>query len=179
MKSFKYKNIEYKLKSNWKDITLGDYYELKKDKSLIHVFNILTGIPKKEIRNMSPLISEKIMKEIDFFWNQDIPDGEIYLEIDNQKYVCDFDEMQFGQWIDIEDFQSKGIEKNMHNIIAILIKPITVDYSDYDWKGMAEKVKNHSIVNINKILDFFLYIQKISSSTLLKYTDKKKPSLIQ
>jgi len=179
MKSFKYKNIEYKLKSDWNDITLGDYYELKKDKSLIHVFNILTGIPKKEIRNMSPLISEKIMKEIDFFWNQDIPDGDIFLMIDNQKYVCDFSEMQFGQWIDIEDFQSRGIEKNMHNIIAILIKPITVDYSDYDWKGMAEKVKNHSIVNINKILDFFLYIQKISSSTLLKYTDKKKLSLIQ
>jgi len=53
----------------------------------------------------------------------------------------------------------KDLENNLALIIAILLKPVGVDYNYYDSKSMAEKVNKLSILKVREMLDFFLLLR--------------------
>ena len=167
MKNFKYKDKEYSLKTSWDDVNLEEYNKLKKETTVVGQLAILTNMNKVDLRDMHSSILESITKQLDYFWNEDIKSyDEIFITIDGEKIFVDLNDMSLGQWVDCEELIKQGVEENLHTIIAILCKPITLKYSEYNWDIVAKKILKCSIREVMNIVDFFFYIQSLLERTI-------------
>lgn len=155
MKTLQFNGIEYQSKESWNDVTCKDYYSLIDDSSIYNHLSIASGIPKDFIKNANKTLILKITDEFGWILNPKIPSkNDFILNIEGKKYFCDLSNIAFGQWVDV--ISLKDNPKNLHLMIAILVKPFEFKYTEWSFTAFSEKILECSIVELNSMLGFFL-----------------------
>ena len=142
------------------EFSLEMYQKLHNISDAPTILSVLIDKPLEQVKALPMAVFVNILEN--FKWYQDTPietgkfDNKV--ELDGITYVIDFESITLGQQADVEILQ-KDLENNLALIIAILLKPVGVDYNYYDSKSMADKVKKLSILKVREMLDFFLLLR--------------------
>ena len=175
---------------NWSDFKLKHFRKLHGCENFFTQLSVVSEIEENELRNMSLSVVSKMKDHFEWFFNGKIPvEHKFYLIIDGKEYFNDLKELTAGQYADIqvktinpasyklysklekaenkEEIEMQIIKLNekwtlehANEIIAILLKPTNVKYSDYNWKEIANKIDDCQVSQVLGIIGFFLTIQK-------------------
>lgn len=95
------------------------------------------------------------------------PTGKIkkYIWIKGLPYrgVTATEMLQSGQYIDLKNFASEGFVENLHNMAAILYKPV---FGKYNHSEVAEKMKGVKLANIYTLLFFYSVVLESLNPTI-------------
>ncbi len=80
---------------------------------------------------------------------------------------------------EINKLNEDWVNQNLSEIIAVLCKPVGVNYSDWNYEEFAKKVEKASIIQALGIVLFFLSIQKTFDKNMLKYLKEQKKEAIK
>ena len=123
------------LPTSWKEVTLNQFIELSKVKALgfddldatCRILEILTGISEEEFLNVSISDVKKMFDTVRFLDDRsfDAP-TEFKYKIKGQRFKFEWDASQLlaGEYIDMQNYIDGGVSENMHNIMAIYLKPV-------------------------------------------------------
>lgn len=118
-------------KKTWKDITLEkymDYISIKSEDNLELIVGRLSVLLDKSIDEIESMPYEELIKySNDYIFILDIPKPKLHKRITIGKNIYEFvnlSKISTGQMLDIEEYVKDGLEKNLHNIIAILYMPV-------------------------------------------------------
>ena len=173
------------LPENISEVTLGMFQALIKlsertDLS-INDFNkrkveIFTGLPRRDIKNISQKDYADILKQIDTAMEtgvQFVP--RFTLNGIEYGFCPNLDDMTTGEWADLSEF-GEDIE-NMHKVMAVLFRPITKTdgFKNYKIKRYtgeedAELLKQMPLNIVNGALVFFCNLAKELRLNIQKYT---------
>ena len=119
-------------KKGWKDIKLYQLQELESlpefDDELdliVNQMSILKDTDTSEIEEMN--ITDLMNEFSEYAFLKDIPKEKQIkvISIDDRKYgMVDLSKMTLGQMVDIEEYVTDGLMKNMHKILSVLYLPI-------------------------------------------------------
>ena len=127
--------MKINIPTSWSDVSVRQFVELSKVKGLgfdeidaqLRILSILTGVEDDVFLNVSLPDLKKLNKKIEFL-EQKQPKGELHLsyKIKGQRYRLEWDanNLLAGEYIDIQNYIKKGASENMHNIMAIYLKPV-------------------------------------------------------
>jgi len=169
----------------WEQITVGLYKKLYHCKNEFEILSVLSGIEKNTLINGSVEILKSLRKEFYTILYEKMPiKTHQKLEICGKSYFFEPYSISAGQFADIQvlttcfdalkihesangrELTQSEIEKisvltsdkiifNINTIIAILIKPKEVLYSDWNTDILIEKIEEASIVEVYGLLNFF------------------------
>lgn len=71
--------------------------------------------------------------------------------------------LKSGQYIDLKNFANEGLVENLHNIAAILYKPV---FGKYDHAKVAEKMKDVKIGSVYTLLFFYSVVLEKLNPTI-------------
>jgi len=167
------KEIEIIVPESWSDVTLKRYQEYNKrvsgledeDEIVLNSVSTLCNIPLSIIKRLKisdiKTLYTKLSKLISVPVNKEIFHR---IEIKGIKYGFhpNLDEMSLGEFVDLEENTKDGVE-NLHNILAILYRPITEEKGSkyniepYDVKHLenASLFQDISIDVVNGVMIFF------------------------
>ena len=125
------KTKSYKIVDSWGDVTLEKWQQLaigkKKSKTeeAKETIKALSDLPVKLVEEMALSDVATIFERLSKLQIK----GKLkkVFKIDEIEYgfLPDLDEITLGEWADIEQYIKDGLEKNMHKIMAVLVRPIT------------------------------------------------------
>jgi hypothetical protein len=167
------KEVEIIVPSSWAEVTLERYQDYtnkvshleNEDEIVLGSISTLCNIPIDIIKMLKvkdiKVIYEKLSKLISVPVNKEIFDK---IEIKGVKYGFhpNLDELTLGEFVDLEEQTKDGIN-GLHNILAILYRPITEEkgkkyniepYSDKHLKN-ARLFQELSIDIVNGVMIFF------------------------
>lgn len=126
----------YKIIEKWSDVTLQNWVGTLKSKGTaskdaLESIAGFTTIPKTLIDRLSVQDVATILKNLAELQGETNALKDI-IEIDGQKYGFhpNLEKLSLGEWIDIEVFIEKGIELNLHKIMATLYRPVISESSN-------------------------------------------------
>ena len=121
----------YNVVNSWNEVTLEKWQQVvlgkKKSKTeeAKETIKALSTLPVKLIEEMALSDVAQIFERLSKLQIE----GKLkkVFEIDEVEYgfLPDLDEITLGEWADIEQYIKDGLEKNMHKIMAVLVRPIT------------------------------------------------------
>ena len=125
------KEKTYKIVNSWADVSLEKWIKLATGKK-----NTKTQEAKETIKALSDLpvklVEEMALSDVATIFERLSKlqiKGKLkkVFKIDEIEYgfLPDLDEITLGEWADIEQYIKDGLEKNMHKIMAVLVRPIT------------------------------------------------------
>ena len=114
------------------DFTIAQYQVLQSKGQFYkdnphHLISLFTGIPFNDIKNMSMENVRLVQAYLNSVMLNDNTDELVMtFEYQGVEYglETEFGKMAFGAWIDFEVYSSQDIVGNIHNIMAILYRPI-------------------------------------------------------
>ena len=173
------KTKEYHLINSWADVTLEKWVKLSSEESSTtkeaeETIAALSDIPKKLIKELSLKDVAVIMSKIAEL--QEGKDSELkrIIEVEGKEYGFhpDLDSITLGEYADLETMLKNGIEKHLHEVMAILYRPVTAKgengvytISAYDGNISirAEEMKKMSAEQVESALRFFfVFVKKLS-----------------
>lgn len=120
-------------KKSWSDIKLYQLQELDtlptyEDELdlVINQLSILLDEDSSDIENMP--ISELLEEFKQWSFLKELPEekNNLLIKVDGKQYgLIDFNKMTLGQMVDIEEYVSDGLMKNMHKILSVLYLPVS------------------------------------------------------
>ena len=191
------KKKTYNLIKSWKDVTLEKWVQLiafeklSSTQETLEVLSVLTDMPKKLIRELAIQDVANIMSKINDLQADKKVTLKKIIEVDGKEYGFHPNlgqDLTLGEWADIETMIEQGLEDNMHNIMAILFRPILERENDayiiqaYDGNidVRAEKFKKMSAEQVQSALVFFWTLgNALSTSILLSSQERLKENLKQ
>lgn len=181
--------IKIKIKimiDNYKDLTLGKYYELMElDKEgddidlVVEMISILSDMDESEVLNLPISQFHELVRKLDFIKDKPkllkkLPNSII---INGNKYniLKDATQMTAGQYIDYKELAKDmdSIEKNLPLILAVFIVPDGKKYSDgYDIYELSEELKDNISFELAASISNFFFMQSESySNNILTYLE--------
>ena len=167
---------EFKLISNWSDVTLNtwlkliDFKEGTKTKVAENTIKELSNIPKDLIKQLELKDIALIMEGFSALQNNTKSFFNKTIEIDGIRYGFhpDLNSITLGEWSDLESFIKQGVEKNLPEVMAILYRPIieekndvyTIEAYDGNITMRAEEMRNMAAENVHASLFFFYNLGK-------------------
>lgn len=194
---------------DWSDFKLKHFRKLHDCTNFFTQLSVVSEIEENELRNMSLSVVAKLKERFNWFFTGKIPvEHKFYLTIDGKEYFNDLTELTAGQYADIqvktinpasyklyaklekaenkEEIETQIIKLNekwtlqhANEIIAILLKPTNVKYSDYNWKEIASKIDDCQISQVLGIIGFFLTIQKPSNFNFPAFLEEVKAMVLK
>ena len=186
------KKKTYNLIKSWKDVTLEKWVQLiafeklSSTQETLEVLSVLTDMPKKLIRELAIQDVANIMSKVNDLQADKKVTLKKIIEVDGKEYGFHPNlgqDLTLGEWADIETMIEQGLEDNMHNIMAILFRPILERENDayiieaYDGNidVRAEKFKKMSAEQVQSALVFFWgFVNALSTSILLSLQERLK-----
>ena len=186
------KKKTYNLIKSWKDVTLEKWVQLiafeklSSTQETLEVLSVLTDMPKKLIRELAIQDVANIMSKINDLQADKKVTLKKIIEVDGKEYGFHPNlgqDLTLGEWADIETMIEQGLEDNMHNIMAILFRPILERENEayiiaaYDGNidVRAEKFKKMSAEQVQSALVFFWTLgNALSTSILLSLQERLK-----
>jgi hypothetical protein len=171
------KSKEFKLISNWEDVTLETWLELLKfsdktrSKEAEEIIAALSNIPKELIKKMAIKDVAVIMGKISEMQHKGDNTLKKIITIEGKEYGFhpNLDEITLGEYADLEEFIKNDVDKFLPEIVAVLFRPVTKREKDiyeieaYDGKinVRAELMKKMSAQQVQNALVFFYSFVKI------------------
>lgn len=180
------KTKEYNVINSWEEVTLEKWLEIislekaTKPKQALGTINSLSNIPKKLIKELSVGDVAIIMARIAELQKESKSKLSKIIEIEGVEYGFhpDLEELTLGEYADLETYISKGIEKYLPEIMAILYRPV-IEKTDkgmysiqaYDGKLRLRKhtMKKMSAQQVHTALVFFWNIVEVLSKIMPSY----------
>ena len=181
------KTKSFKVIDSWADVNLEtwskliQFTELSKSKEAEETIAALSDIPKKLIKELSIQDVGVILSKVaELQAEQDSSLNKI-IEIEGKKYGFhpDFDSMTLGEYADLEQMITTGINDRLPDIMAILYRPVTeegengvytIEAYDGNIKIRAEQMKKMSAVQVQNALVFFYNFVKVLLTTLESFS---------
>lgn len=126
---FNIEGVDYELPEK---MTIGQYQQIQSkqdimgvDKSLF-IISVLTGCPIKTLRKVNSAHAARIFTYANkLFMGEDTKFQQTF-EFQGQNYgfIPNINNITLGEYIDLDHFITDGVVKNLHNIIAILYRPL-------------------------------------------------------
>ena len=177
------KTKEYNIKNSWEDVTLEKWVKLitfeklSSTQEAMEVLGVLTDMPKKLIRELALQDVANIMSKVTELQRKDKVVLKKIIKLEDKQYGFhpNLEDLTLGEWADIETFMEQGLDNNMHNIMAILFRPILeIENNAYIIEAYngniavrAEKFKKMSAEQVKSALVFFWSFANVLSTTLL------------
>ena len=189
------KKKTYNLIKSWEDVTLEKWVKLitfeklSSTQEAMEVLGVLTDMPKKLIRELALQDVANIMSKVTELQREDKVVLKKIIKLEGKQYGFhpNLEDLTLGEWADIETFMEQGLDNNMHNIMAILFRPILeiendayiIDAYNGNIAVRAEKIKKMSAEQVKSALVFFWSFANVLSTTLLSslkvhLTEKKE-----
>ena len=191
------KSKNYKLISNWSEVTLDKWLKLidfesgTKSEEAAETIALFSTLPKKIINQLALADVAAIMSKIgELQLNQDTKLKNI-IEINGVEYgfMPDLDSITLGEYADIEQFIKNGIEKHLPELMAVLYRPIkkkndngvyVIDAYDGDIRLRTEEMKQMISEQVQSALVFFYHFVKVLYEILPSFlTEKLKETKTQ
>ena len=191
------KKKTYNLIKSWADVTLEKWVQLiafeklSSTQETLEVLSVLTDMPKKLIRELAIQDVANIMSKVNDLQADKKVTLKKIIEVDGKEYGFHPNlgqDLTLGEWADIETMIEQGLEDNMHNIMAILFRPILereneayiIQAYDGNIDVRAEKFKKMSAEQVQSALVFFWTLgNALSTSILLSSQAQLKEKLKQ
>jgi len=147
---------------DYNNLTISQYQHLNKIAksglneldTQIAIASYLTGKSKQNIENLPLPKLKALLKDISFI-NSPVVSGNpkkyIFVKGTLFKGVTSIDDLTAGQYIDLKNFAGEGFVENLHNMVAVLYKPVFVDMNHTD---KAELLKSAKLKHIYNLLFF-------------------------
>ena len=163
------KKHRYKIKE-WKDLTLDKWAELiaiekgSNVQEAIDSVRVLSDIPKKLIEQLTIKDVAFILEKATVLQEEGKLKHKITMHGVDYGFHPNLELISIGEYADIEQYVSNGLESNMHNIMAVLYRPILSEDKDnytitaYDsdkFDIRAEVFKKMKAKDVNSALVFF------------------------
>jgi len=177
------KKKTYNLIKSWEDVTLEKWVKLitfeklSSTQEAMEVLGVLTDMPKKLIRELALQDVANIMSKVTELQREDKVYLKKIIKLEGKQYGFhpNLEDLTLGEWADIETFMEQGLDNNMHNIMAILFRPILeiendafiIEAYDGNIAVRAEKFKKMSAEQVKSALVFFWSFANVLSTTLL------------
>ena len=174
---------EFNLIKSWSDVTLEKWVKLvdlhkgSRSNEALETITALSDIPKQLVNELGIQDVAIIMSKIAEL--QRSSDGSLrnVITVEGKDYGFhpNLQDITLGEWADIETFMEQGLDNNMHNIMAILFRPILeIENNAYIIEAYngniavrAEKFKKMSAEQVKSALVFFWSFANVLSTTLL------------
>lgn len=178
----------------WNELTFGQFLELK-GKSKIELLELATGESLQDA-TVSQVFNYMHHKDLKWVFEPipSLKEGDkevFYVHINGAKYIPD-DELRLGQYADysilstsedarleltkekpdmdkVRKLNEEKFHLNMDKIICLMLKPYGMSYIEFKTKlypSLLEGIKNVNCVEVNSILNFFIYLQVISGKDM-------------
>jgi hypothetical protein len=142
----------------------------------IRKINIFTDIPIRDVKNISQVDFEKLLKQIDVSLSTDIPFQSTFT-IDEIKFglIPNFDKISIGEFADLSKY---GMDvENLHYVMAILFRPIINEnkkneYEIMNYQGteeFADLMRKTPLNIVNSSLVFFWNLANELRTATQKY----------
>ena len=177
------KKKTYNLIKSWEDVTLEKWVKLitfeklSSTQEAMEVLAVLTDMPKKLIRELGIQDVANIMSRVTDLQREKKVRLKQIFELEGKQYGFhpNLEDLTLGEWADIETFMEQGLDNNMHNIMAVLFRPILeiendayiIEAYDGNIAVRAEKFKKMSAEQVKSALVFFWSFANVLSTTLL------------
>jgi hypothetical protein len=177
------KKKTYNLIESWEDVTLEKWVKLitfeklSSTQEAMEVLAVLTDMPKKLIRELGIQDVANIMSRVTDLQREKKVRLKQIFELEGKQYGFhpNLEDLTLGEWADIETFMEQGLDNNMHNIMAVLFRPILeiendayiIEAYDGNIAVRAEKFKKMSAEQVKSALVFFFSFANVLSTTLL------------
>jgi len=163
------KKHRYKIQE-WKDLTLDKWAELiaiekgSNVQEAIESVKILSDIPKKLIEQLTIKDVSYILEKATVLQEEGKLKHKITMHGVDYGFHPNLESITIGEYADIEQYVTNGLESNMHNIMAVLYRPIVEEQEDnytitaYDsdkFEVRAEVFKKMKAKDVNSALVFF------------------------
>ena len=185
------KKKEYKLISSWTEVTLEKWLKLvsfktgTKTKEARETIAALSDIPKNVIDQLELKDVALIMEKVSDLQKDEDSSLKRVIEIDGKRYGFhpDLNSITLGEYADIENFIKNDIEKNLHELMAVLYRPIveetssgvyTIEAYDGDITIRTEKMKKMAIEQVQSALVFFYHFAQVLLMILQSFLIRKQ-----
>tara|TARA_R110002020_G_scaffold160732_4_gene345284 strand:- start:813 stop:1457 length:645 start_codon:yes stop_codon:yes gene_type:complete len=166
------KTKEFKLVSNWSDVTLEKWLKLievetgSKTNEALETITALSDIPKQLVRELGIQDVAVIMNKIAELQVEQDSSLKSIIEVEGKEYGFHprLDDITLGEYADLETFIKNGIENSMPEVMAILYRPITakgengvytIEAYDGNISIRAEEMKKMSAEQVQSAMVFF------------------------
>ena len=166
------KTKEFKLVSNWSDVTLEKWLKLievetgSKTTEALETITALSDIPKQLVRELGIQDVAVIMSKIGELQVEQDSSLKSIIEVEGKEYGFHprLDDITLGEYADLETFIKNGIENSMPEVMAILYRPITakgengvytIEAYDGNISIRAEEMKKMSAEQVQSAMVFF------------------------
>jgi hypothetical protein len=179
------KTKQYKLISNWSDVTLEKWLKLievetgSKTTEALETITALSDIPKQLVRELGIQDVAVIMSKIAELQVEQDSSLKSIIEVEGKEYGFHprLDDITLGEYADLETFIKNGIENSMPEVMAILYRPIVEKKNDiyiieaYDGNISirAEEMKKMSAEQVQSAMVFFWSLGNELSKILPSY----------
>tara|TARA_R100000781_G_scaffold3464_2_gene4866 strand:+ start:6415 stop:7062 length:648 start_codon:yes stop_codon:yes gene_type:complete len=163
------KKHKYKI-NEWKDLTLEKWAEViainkgSNVQEAVENIRLISDIPKKLIEQLTIKDVAFILEKATVLQEEGKLKNKITMNGIKYGFHPNLSEISIGEYADIEQYVTNGLEENMHNIIAVLYRPIVKEDKDnytitaYDsdkFEERAEIFKQMKAKDVNSALVFF------------------------
>jgi len=183
----------YKVIDSWEDVNLETWAALvaaskgaKGNKAAEAIANIshLSDIPQKLLKQLSLSDVSKLMEKLADIQSRANTELVNKITIDGKKYgfMPDLSEITLGEYADLENCISDGIENSLNRIMAILYRPIistkgnyyTIESYDVTTKKIREQIfKDMPAATVQSALLFFWSFVSALLKILPQFTTEK------
>lgn len=180
------------LKVGKKEIELPDRLSIRQYRELKLIGDIGKD-PIGFIRAISGLSEDEIKyankKDMDFvfrflvenYLNKGDKRLQPSIEVDGVEYglMSQIHTLNFGGWVDLEFLTTDGVEKNMHQILALMYRPVVkktekgFEIEEYDHDSMLERAE----IFLDLPVDYFWGVSNFFFNLVKAYTENTKASL--
>jgi hypothetical protein len=163
------KKHKYKIKE-WKELTLEKWAEViainkgSNVQQAVENIRLISDIPKKLIEQLTVKDVAFILEKATEVQKEGKLKHKITMHDIDYGFHPNLEAITIGEYADIEQYVSNGLEENMHNIMAVLYRPIVEEEKDnytiaaYDsdkFEDRAEVFKKMKAKDVNSALVFF------------------------
>jgi len=161
---------KHNLPKHWDDLPLKKYVRVMKvldDKEnitelekIVKILRVLSDIPEADILRLPVKNINQLGVHLTKFL-QTLPNDELnhVLNIKGVEYGFHpkISDISFGEWVDIDSYINEGVHDNMHKIMAILYRPITLKSGDKYQIEPYEPCKDREEIMLNNLTvgDFY------------------------
>ena len=188
------KKKTYNLINSWADVNLESWGKLidlesgSQSTGAVETLELLSDMPKKLITELPLKDAALLMGKLSEMQSEQHTVLSKVIEIDGVEYGMhpNLDDITLGEYADLESLITKGIEKNLKEMMAILFRPIversgevyTIEAYDGDITIRAEAMKKMSAEQVQNVLvffwDFVTVFLKVSPSFLQEVAQQMK-----
>ena len=173
---FNIEGVDYSLPEK---MTISQYQQIQSkqdimgvDKSLF-IISVLSGCPISTLRKINTAVAARIFSYAnELFMGEDTKFQQTF-EFGGKNYgfIPNINNISLGEYIDLDHFITDGVVKNLHNIVAILYRPLKYgqnvmgkyvwdieEYSMDDFSTRAEMFKNLEVEKAFSASNFFFHL---------------------